>query len=253
MTYRLIKEYPGSPNLGTIVKNKNKSIYFPETKETWSSSNPNYFDVMVTNQPEFWAKVVEKNYEILSVKTEDKDNLIIKFSDRTTNCWSYDVNSYNVLDYISSNRVSIHSVKRIIDGEIFTIGDTLWVGKISFIKISNNELWLFHNGHSPNVKLKDAVKFKQPLFVTEDGINIYEGDKFYFASESFNNFKCAVENIAFKGAYTNKDIKIFSTKQQAEKYILMNKRCLSLTDVLSVGERVIADEGKLKQLVKTRL
>jgi len=33
----------------------------------------------------------------------------------------------------------------------------------------------------------------------------------------------------------------------------MNKPCLSINDVLSVGQRVIVDEGKLKQIVKSKI
>jgi hypothetical protein len=57
MKYKLIKKYPGSPEIGTIVKKRSDSIYFPETKETWSSTDSNYFDTIVTNNPEFWEKI----------------------------------------------------------------------------------------------------------------------------------------------------------------------------------------------------
>lgn len=55
--YRLIKEYPGSPKLGTIVESQNavsgilfegKALYFIETS------------------PEYWEEIVEKNYEIIN-------------------------------------------------------------------------------------------------------------------------------------------------------------------------------------------
>jgi len=66
--YKLIKTFPGSPELGTIVENKNGSIYFPQTKETLSSTELNYFDKIITNHPEFWEEVVEKE---VVFKTED--------------------------------------------------------------------------------------------------------------------------------------------------------------------------------------
>lgn len=39
----------------------------------------------------------------------------------------------------------------------------------------------------------------------------------------------------------------------AEEWIIMNKPCLSIKDVLSVGQRVIVDEGRLKQIVRSKL
>lgn len=58
--YRLIKKYPGSPELGTIVEDKNGSLYFPETNSVESSSKGNLFKEIVINNPEFWQEVVEK-------------------------------------------------------------------------------------------------------------------------------------------------------------------------------------------------
>lgn len=56
-----------------------------------------------------------------------------------------------------------------------------------------------------------------------------------------------------KNESPNKLHKHFSTKEKAEEYIIMNKPCLSINDVLSVGQRVIVDEGKLKQIVKSKI
>src|SRR5690606_14128129 len=88
---------------------------------------------------------------------------------------------------------TIHSVKRIYDGEIFTVGDRFMDGEINAIKISNNEMWIFHNGDKPNIKLKEAKKIKTPLFTTEDGVGIYEGDKYFQLAVSFSpNFREAI-------------------------------------------------------------
>ena len=70
--YKLIKEYPGSPELGIIAEER----------------------YVMKDQPEYWEEVVEKDYEILISRVVPQEIL---------------------------------SVKRLSDGEVFTIGDeVMW-------------------------------------------------------------------------------------------------------------------------------
>ena len=63
-TYCLIKTYPSSPKLGTIV--------YLETEDNYMTNMENDFELfpkkIVENYPEFWEEVVEKDYEILEIK-----------------------------------------------------------------------------------------------------------------------------------------------------------------------------------------
>jgi len=82
--YKLIKEYPASPKLGFILFKRHCGTYHNiETGNVYGSR-------MIENQPEFWEEVVEKDYEIL--KTCPIEG-------------------------------TFYSVKRLSDGEIFTVGD----------------------------------------------------------------------------------------------------------------------------------
>jgi len=76
MKYKLIKEYPGSPKLNTEIVystiythcnkenyNLNRNTYMIKSKDYFELKNPEQY-------PEFWEKVVEKDYEILFT-TED--------------------------------------------------------------------------------------------------------------------------------------------------------------------------------------
>ena len=102
--YKLIKEYPGSPKVGDIVKGYGT--------DSWS---------------EFWEEVVEKDYEILSFKQDSGiADLWTKFH---TNSWGRNVNGqcvtnpYTTEEILSNKLYAIHSVKRLSDGEVFTLGD----------------------------------------------------------------------------------------------------------------------------------
>ena len=61
--YKLIKEYPGSPKLGFEISER----YCATIKEgNFLTPSPiSWVDVI--NNPEFWQKIEEKDYEILSV------------------------------------------------------------------------------------------------------------------------------------------------------------------------------------------
>lgn len=236
--YRLIKKYPGSPKLGTIVEDKNGSLYFPETNSVESSSKGNLFKEIVINNPEFWQEVIEKDYEILSIYS---GNTIL--NDSNVKTWE----KFKVF----RGAWNIHSAKRLSDGEIFTVGDkckdvnTNCTTKVSEITLKNTICFI--NG----VNINWLEKVKQPLFTTEDGVDIYERDKYFEANLTYGVKSWTTEYPV----YFNKDIskRIFSTKEKAEEYILMNKPCLSISDVLKLKNKwSIKTIDKLKELVKNK-
>lgn len=97
-------------------------------------------------------------------------------------------------------------------------------------------------------------KIKQPLFTTEDGVDIFEGDSYY----SYNlelDISSKFDSACLKISGKNTDNKYFSTKEKAEEYILMNKPCLSLNDVLklSIDTEYSYTFQKLKELVKSKI
>lgn len=260
MKYKLIKKFPGSPEIGTIVEKRNDSIYFPKTKETWSSTTSNYFDNIVTNNPEFWEKIVKKNYQILSLARFCTIKPIIT-----------DVSDYGdgyIESLLKCDKARIYSVKRLSDGEIFTVGDkiqtsmTLTINKFIII---DNELLIDPFEIIGTVALNKISKSKQPLFTTEDGVDIFEGDEYFeLITPNFHNKTC-IWNILHNKTRTNinYDQKSnrehgriwFSTKEKAEEYILMNKPCLSINDLL---RKKLDDDTEiflnfLKKLVKSKL
>ena len=224
-TYRLIKTYPGSPKLGTIV-------YF-ETEDYYMTNMENGFKLfpkkIVENYPEFWELVVEKDYEILSL-IEGK--------------FIYPCDKYSK-DYINqlfnTLGVSIHSVKR-NDGEIFTIGDKVFSEYVNYtinkISIVNDKCMVsaLYDTNNPNgsrlhYNLNNLKKAKQPLFTTEDGVDIFENNTSIYILDKFT-----IRHIKHKDFNViSKHVKYFSTKEKAEEYILKHKPCLSLEDLKELG------------------
>ena len=192
--YRLIREYPGSPDLGWISNNNWKGY------------------------PEFWELVVEKDYEILSYITIESG--IIKYKD-------LDIND----DLNCDKYLKIYSVKR-NDGEIFTVNDDVVSktcaipNKILSIELINNKIRLYPRNSYYN--LKDVCKAKQKLFTTEDGVDIFKGDKVYFVNTTNERFNI---DICLETDLYRAHLLYFSTKEKAEEYILYNKPLLTLKDI----------------------
>lgn len=63
MRYRLIREYPGSPPLGSIAEPFQESsiriTLKTGTNYYKSSSSGNYFKELIEDQPEYWIKLKE--------------------------------------------------------------------------------------------------------------------------------------------------------------------------------------------------
>lgn len=262
--FKLIKEYPGcNCKLGNIVEESND----------YDRDNNHY------KYPEFWEEIIEKDYEILSFKN---NGILIEVSlhenDKITLKPHKDPDS---LKWLLDNEFKIHSVKRLSDGEVFTVGDEIYsYGTVkSIIKIdipinNSNDIGFyttkpeFNGGSGYQYLFKDKVqKVKKPLFTTEDGVDIYEGDNYYNIwledfSEALKSYKINGPHSAFdlgKDGYSDR-CKYFSNLKTAEEYIIMNKPCLSLNDILNSNSLAlqklktnVLTMGILYDLVKEKL
>lgn len=241
--YKLIKEYPGSPKKDFILD------------KTWIINYPlncyliNGLTFNPDNHEEFWEEVIEKDYEILSFIST---NTTIGEKAGVIRIPKYE--GYNVDDYlyngesVKNGAYLIHSVKRLSDGEIFTIGDETNSGIIeSFKQFENRIIVNFDCTNLPNLPMyldasgKLLTKVKKPLFTTEDGVDIFESDKFWFVNNIKNGLYLLNEAVAKQNHYNSKStegIFDFSTKEKAEEYILMNKKSLSINDILKVWSKL---------------
>lgn len=164
---------------------------------------------------------------------------------KNRNCWftpsrkaEYDAQfkKYEILDTGCS--FNIIKIKRVSDGEIFSIGDKIDIGlgesTIEKIEINNKKededypydiIIYYECGHITNNKelgaFKDMKKCRIPLFYTEDNnVPVYEGDDVYYVSNMHNPYGiwCKISKATYP-----MDVKYFSTKQAAEEYISINK------------------------------
>lgn len=265
--YKLIKIYPGYSDLGMIAEEtKGGGIEFTRSdgsQYTHSSSGEKLFESRIKPYPEYW-QLIEEKYQILSFI--NSDNTIFKiqpnglFKDESVD-WDYGFEEgWRTLNHILTEATDckIHSVKRLSDGEIFTIGDkcNLYNGNghrnpIIKIELTKNgtsgHLEEYRNRETIKITLGTGytsldpwgpfefdkiVKSKIPLFTTEDGVDIFDGDTAY-AVGLRDIEKDNIYSVNKKYSISDGYYKWFSTPEKAKEYTFINKSCLSLNDLLN--------------------
>jgi len=275
MKYKLIQLLPfeNSPQLGYISES-----HFPDTTKNSKCSHywcGNWFEPK--NYPEFWELVVEKDYEILSVITTKasliKDN-ILTLNEYKKRCPS---------SQVPNECINIHSVKRLADGKIFTIGDLVdsienigrcinsrgfwfdnkFIGtksKIKSFQFIGDILTIYTNYNNFAYTINSFEKSKQTLFTTEDGVDIFENDNIYWINIStFEKVNCNKYNddlgeISIKSLLSKKykcKAISFSTKEKAEEFILLNKPVLSYGEIQEYLK--IKDCNKVLDLAQSKI
>ena len=199
-----------------------------------------------------WEKVIHKDYEILSfrantglLRSKDSNGIFQANGDakRENTTEQY---------LLNEGGWDIYSVKRLSDGEVFSIGD-----KINFrglygnnsehkydiirgfdLKQDANLGILYHNGL---VGLNKIEKYREVILTTFDGVELFDQDIYYFiwlnkpahGQEINKVYKKIVRPLEEDASWSSEAV-FFSTEESAEEYILMNKPTLSLNDLLSV-------------------
>jgi hypothetical protein len=220
--YRLVKEYPGSAKLGTMVEKcsftgsgviGNGKLY-TNMKGQGVESPEKY--------PEYWEEVIEKDYEVLSY--------IKKGSTACTTTKRRGGENHD--EYWN-----IYSVKRLSDGEVFTVGDKI----TGYHKDARSIQTIRTCPYTGRVRLEQsggytdfsyATKVKQPIFLTHNGKNIFEGDKVWYVNKEQLHYSgfIAVSGVTFRSninAY-------FLTREGAEDYIEKNKVLFTTEDGYNV-------------------
>lgn len=211
--YRLIKEYPGSDNLGTIVTGSKETMY------SKGLGYRNYDWAHVETHPKYWEEVFESNYEIL--KTCPIEG-------------------------------TIYSVKRISDGEIFTIGDKArtsgsnnrhvirqfrvkqkcfgrnFSGGYTYDGI--DRIWVDWEENCGGNWLESTEKLRQPVFVTHDDKVIFSGDKVWWV-----NIKDGSNGYGFGGNMFYPDtFAYFLTEEDSIKFRSQNEVLFKTHDGVDV-------------------
>jgi hypothetical protein len=246
MKYRLIKNYPSLSEwikLGSIVTKSTLNPFY----YYFINNNIQFPAHEIENYPEYWKKVVDRDYEILEIHYKSNiENVIIEYSKGVAikrNDDIYIVNTCSLKEFTEKdwkNYINITKIKRLSDNEIFCIGDkvanpagiTFTISK--FYLDSKSEKMLANGDYDNGISINKIshVKF---LLTTEDGVKVFKGDTCYCViKEIMKVLKWS--NIVDDG--TLDKYVYFSTKQAAEQYIALHKKQYSLNDFIQLMNRL---------------
>ena len=224
--YKLIRKYPGSPTVGTILAPTVDKELTNTNNFYWGGNwfNPNDFTF-------YWEEVVEKDYEILISRVVPQQIL---------------------------------SVKRLSDGEVFTVGDRIKVyqhGSINTIteiglydlgKSFKEGIWFTYN--SGSCHMTHAINQKNLIYLTLNEQDIFEGDTVWYVNREnfYHDYIKAYPEVNFcseRRAY-------FLTEEEAKNFIIENKPALSIKEFWEITTIYGSNRVKsivLKELVRKRL
>jgi len=236
--YKCKAKYPGGPCVGYISK--------PHVaQDDWHYSDGLWFHP--EEFPEFWEKVVEKDWEVQSLKFKFSDEQVLFATIQGNGKYAIAANRFYGIDYTGGSTLKacldsgwgVVSVKRLSDGQIFTVGDK--VDNVIRKNIEITKLTLSDDGKYLQVwgnfilgmngwnHLNTITHSKKPLLITEDGVEIFEGDFYSFIYED----KVQTSIAMASAKYAKIDGYYFSTIDAACKYLEENKPQYSKKDLLS--------------------
>jgi hypothetical protein len=256
--YRLIKEYPGSPTLGTEISKAN--IRYGADHYNFNGGNLNTIILanLVEKHPKYWKEIKEKEYEILQFKSQAGQILNYKEN------WDK--------DFFKNNNWSIYSIIRNRDKEVFIIGNLVISKEVpddegfiitSFSNHLNNKQSLIFGdffyicGKGRSAEIYNIIKIKQKLFTTEDGVDIFEGNTYWRISR---NLIGAIPIIESRGTFPLSypgQFLYFSSSDKALVYIDLNAPKYSKQDIINVfdkiGERSFTSNLNISKVVLEKL
>jgi hypothetical protein len=240
--FELIKEYPGSQKLGSIIEFKNGNHFHvyvgQDIDECGIKFNKEYHTQLkdCVEKTEFFKEIIQPTYQILEYFTE----------------YQFDLGNFcSGPKRIESNRIK--SVIRLSDGEIFSVGGVVefyhnsikCIRNIVGIRKVTDDILLnieinFGIVRTSEFYLKDVTKsFKQPLFETEDGVKIFEGDDWWCAYDEtyfeekwrWKVVKWSKHNALAHLKLEDKSVHRFSTEELAKDYIKLYEPKYSIHDL----------------------
>lgn len=185
------------------------------------------------------SKVWEKKdgYEVLSFILNEK---LFENKDEFGKYWCKEGTYAYFIEVFDYSK--INSIKRLSDGEIFSMGDRVkstkytLTGTIWEIKIVNNDLCFSYFNSDIKGYLEDILKVKKPILVTEDGEELFGGESIYGVTDDFQ--------LCYTSITTKENVqrcRVFTKKENAETFIKENKPQYSLNDIRNVLTKQMED------------
>lgn len=187
------------------------------------------------------SKQPKKDWEIVSFLNTSQDIVFNRCEDGDFRVRKGSVIGTPEKELIDMYHMVIYSVKRLSDNEVFSLGDKLnkfpenenIIDGFDLKRIEGG-VWVSTDkskGYGCVISVAKKLKEPIPLFTTEDGVPIFESDdkELWHLSP---NMDLSWSGSRFLSKQNRSYFKIFSTKEAAEEYIMLNKPFMSIQNVM---------------------
>lgn len=142
--------------------------------------------------------------------------------------------------WMNDKDASIHSVKRLSDGEVFKVGDVVGAKHkanvtIKLFNIVKEKMMVECGDDYCDLYWLTKMVSGEPLFITFDGKELFNAnDRCWWLR--VEDWEIGIQPYVHKELSNDKHFKYFSTEEAAKTYCFMNKPCLSLVEVIQQSE-----------------
>ena len=233
--YKCIKKYPHGPEIGK------------EIHDSWEGESRS-----LANYPDYW-ELVSPIYKISSILSYDGDRIL----DDEENLLAYlelkDMNEF--VPWV------INSVLRISDDITFTVGDRVYYYDNTFIKWEIDNFHLREDGvmlarskDNQMVETIDTICKVEPVsFRSYDNLELTEKSEYYVVGPRFNFIQNGTPQTYPSFTKNKTKYFVFANKENAINFIIHNKPCISIEDIMATVNLGLGAGTKLKELVKSKL
>ena len=96
----------------------------------------------------------------------------------------------------------------------------------------------------------DWIEIKEPVFTTADGVDMFEGDMYYFVDIKYGNVTYNVVVKLYDN--TSKNKLRFSTRELAQEYLDFNAPKYSLKDITDAQQKSISLSDMIQKLINLK-
>lgn len=226
--FKLIKPYPSIGDIKEVSERQYKDhegLVRSEYVGFLRQAEKVFPAYQIEDFPEFWEEV--KNYVILGGPFQNPIRCVKRISDDTL--------------WVLGEKVSLYNDQHtFIDKFVETTTNGL-VARTS-------------NGVIP---LEDLKKLREVQLTTEDGVEIYGGDKIYFVKILGNNVS-GVGDMIVGSTYKSRvkpDMKYFKQKENADEFWIRNRQAFSIEELTTLASSIddIPDGDRYLQINTSHL
>ena len=128
----------------------------------------------------------------------------------------FDKPYYNLSNILNNHKFdgskfNIHYIKRVSDGEIFTVGDETSIGIITEFKLVRytQKISISTDLQPDFIEINQITKIRKALFTTLDGVYVYKGDNFSMTVLNKIQFEYLIRNMIKFSQHQKKQMSIF--------------------------------------------